>query len=148
MTEITCQWCNSSDMELRKAYVTVFNAQLDVPHALYVCAACKGCSLLAQWGNRHYHYRTIERRRLFRSSLYIIIYPISCTWCGETEQVEPEDINATIANPASRRHRYDVYRCNACEQYTAVSYLGDVETYPAVQDTNHPNLYHVRVEDE
>ncbi len=140
----TCQWCGSDALHMRRNEVQVLNAQVEVKHSLYACASCHGLSLVARWANQSYAYRAVERRRLLRPSVYIALYAVACAWCGCGEQMEPHEINATIANPVSTRHRYDIYGCYACQGYTAVSYSGEVCTYPATQDTQYHTLYYLQ----
>ena len=92
--------------------------------------------------------RDREYPRTFRAPLYVLVYPIACGWCGRADMVEPEEINATVANPASQRHRYDIYACHACDRYTAVSYLGQVFAYPAIQDDRYRSLYYLEIGEE
>jgi hypothetical protein len=146
-SEGICQWCGSENVQMRKYQVRVDNAQMDVPHMLYICADCRMYSLVAWFGNRCSIYRAIEKWRFLLPNIYIIIYPIACAWCGADEQMQPVDINATIGNPMTRRHRYDVYMCLACECYTAVSYLGELATYAATQDNIYSTLYYLNIED-
>lgn len=145
MTEhtIQCPWCHSNDIVLRTHQIKVENAQVEAPHTLYMCQACKHLALVTHWGNRQYVYRAIEQRRLFRSPTCIIIYDITCAWCGSNEHIEPVDINATVSNPAHRHHRYDIYACYACNHYSALAYLGEIRTYRAMQDTTYHTLYHL-----
>ena len=102
----------------------------------------------ARWGKQHFLYKALEYPRTFRAPLYVLVYPIACSWCSRADMVEPEEINATVANPASQRHRYDIYACHACDRYTAVSYLGQVFAYPATQDDRYPSLYYLEVDDD
>lgn len=141
-----CQWCGSSDIVLHRNQVKVINAQVDFPHALSVCQACNRLNVSTSWGDRLYVYRALYRKRVLLPDLYMVIHAITCAWCGSDEEVEPEDINAPIANPASGRDRYDVYKCAACRQYTAVSYVGELFTYRAVQDEKYTTLYHLNIE--
>jgi hypothetical protein len=147
-TAISCQWCDSAEWAARYDVVPVVNARLDVPHTLYECAQCGRLSLSAHWGQQYYTCRAIEHRRRFRSSLYVAVYSVACAWCGRSERLEPEEINATIANPASQRHKYDIYGCHACQRYTAISYLGEIYTYRATQDDRYHTLYYLDVEGE
>jgi len=124
------------------------NAQVEVNHTLYTCATCRGLSLVAWWANQPFAYRAVERRRLLRPSVCIAIYAVACAWCGRADQMEPQEINATLANPISTRHRYDIYGCYACQRYTAVSYSGEVCTYPATQDTQYQTLYYLHAGQE
>jgi hypothetical protein len=113
------------------------------PHTLYLCQDCQQYTLATYWGNQSLSYRAVAQRRFMRSPIYLIIYAISCAWCHHNDQIEPAEINATIANPLSRRHRYDIYACYACHQYTAVAYVGEVHTYQAKRDQSYGTLYHL-----
>lgn len=141
--EYICQWCNSTDTTIRKAQVAVLNAQIDAPHTLLVCNQCGNLSLSVWWGSRLSLYRAIEKRRFLRPSLCIIVYPVICAWCGQSNQMQPEEINATIANPTSRRHRYDIYGCYACDNYTAFSPMDTIKTYRARPDPTYQSLYYL-----
>lgn len=144
-----CCWCGAAgELELADIDVKVANPQVDFAHAIYRCGACAKLSAAAHWGNQHYHYRALEYPRRLRSPIYVLVYEVACGWCGRTDQIEAEEINATIANPASARHHYDIYACHACERYTALSYLGQVAAYPATQDKRYPSLYYLEIEDE
>ncbi len=142
-----CQWCNSENIRLHNHQVKVANAQMDgQPHSLYRCQQCQQYSVVTWWGNQCLSYRALAQRRFLLPTVYLVIYPIACAWCHTADQVEPAEINATIANPWNRRHRYDVYACFACNHYTAVSYLGELHTYRAKRDSTYGTLYHL-VED-
>lgn len=138
-----CQWCGSGSVTTHRHRAKVINTQIDFPHTLYRCAACQQLSLATHWNNREVFYRAIAHRRALRSPIYVIVYPIACAWCGQTESMHPEDINATIANPISTRMNYDVYWCDACSHHTALSYLGELVAYPARADTIYDTLYHL-----
>ncbi len=142
-----CQWCGSNDMVLHRNQVKVINAQVDFPHALSVCQECDHLTLSTSWGEQVYAYRAVYRKRVLLPDLYLIIHTIACAWCGSDEDVQPEDINATIENPSSGRDRYDVYRCAACRRHTAVSFVGKLATYRAAQDEKYKTLYHLHVGD-
>jgi hypothetical protein len=144
--ELTCRWCGTDDqVELADIDVRVANSQVDFDHQIYRCGRCAKLTAEARWGNQHYAYRALEYPRTFRGPLYVLVYDIACGWCGRTEHVEPEEINATIGNPASQRHHYDIYACHACDRYTAVSYLGQVFAYPATQDDRYPSMYYLEI---
>jgi len=141
--ERLCTWCGSCDIGVRKDGVSVVNAHIDVAYTLLLCQTCGKYTLAGSWGGRDYAYRAVVYPRVLRAPLYVAIYPIACAWCGSREQVEPEEINATIANPASRRHRYDIYGCYACHRYTAVCYGSDLATHPATPDEIYHTLYYI-----
>ncbi|HNP88126.1 MAG TPA: hypothetical protein PKK78_18455 [Kouleothrix sp.] len=144
-----CCWCGAEDSsDLIDFDVQVANAQVDFDHAIYRCSVCTKLSATAQWGSQKFAYKALEYPRTLRKPIYVLVYDIACAWCGRSDAIEPADVNATIGNPASARHRYDIYACNACQRYTAVSYLGQVFTYPATQDTRYPSMYYLEVGDE
>ncbi len=141
-----CRWCGAeAALELIDFDVKVANPQVDFAHKIYRCELCHKLSAVAHWGNQEFTYRALEYPRSFRSPVYVLRYDVACGWCGRADLIEPEEINATIANPASARHRYDIYACHACERYTAVSYLGQVFAYPATQDERYPSLYYLEI---
>lgn len=144
---INCCWCGANDqVELTDLDIKVVNRQVDFAHALYHCERCDKLTVAARWGNQRYDYKAIAYQRAFRGALYVLIYDIACGWCGRSDQLEPEEINATIGNPASQRHQYDIYACFACERYTAVSYLGQIHAYPATQDDRYPSMFYLAIE--
>lgn len=146
--EVLCQWCSNDDVVLTRHQVKVGNAQVDSSHSLYRCLLCHRLTLVAFWENRRYFYRALEKRQFLLATIYLIIYPVVCVWCGKHDQIEPVEINATVAHSISRHHRYDIYACYACDRYTAVSYLGDITTFHAIQDSTYPSLYHLKRFDE
>jgi len=147
MTESSvCQWCQATgSLELADFDVKVANSQVDFEHMIYRCDACSKLTAYAHWGQQAFVYKALEYPRTLRSPLNGLVYEIACGWCGRADMLEPEEINATIANPASARHRYDIYACHACERYTAASYLGQVYAYPATQDARYHALYYLEV---
>ncbi|MFL5803004.1 MAG: hypothetical protein ACJ8CR_14855 [Roseiflexaceae bacterium] len=147
--DLACHWCGMDDqLEPADIKVKVANPQLDFDHTIYHCGRCGKLTAVARWGNQQYVYRAIEYPRRYRASIYVLVYDIACSWCGRGDMLEPEEINATVGNPASARHHYDIYACHACDRYTAVSYLGQVFTYPATQDERYPSMYYLEVGDE
>jgi hypothetical protein len=145
---LMCHWCGMDDqLELAAIDMKVANPQLDFDHQIYRCGYCGKLTAEAHWGNQQYVYRALEYPRTFRAPLYVLVYDIACAWCGRTDMLEPEEINATVANPASARHHYDIYACHACDRYTAISYLGQVFAYPATQDDRYPSLYYLEIEE-
>jgi hypothetical protein len=147
--ELACQWCGSAtDLGVAGEGVKLANPQVDLPHTLFRCARCGQLSLGAKWGNQRYLYKGLEYKRPFRRPTYVAIFPVACAWCERRDKIEPEEINATVANPASQRHKYDIYACHACERYTAVSYLGEVYAYPATQDERYATLYYLELGEE
>jgi len=146
---LRCRWCGIGDeLELADLDVKVANSQVDFEHQIYRCTACQKRTAEARWGNQRFVYKALEYPRAFRSPLYVLVYEIACAWCGRDDLIEPEDINATVGNPASARHHYDIYACHACDRYTAVSYLGQVFAYPATQDERYPSMYYLEVGEE
>lgn len=141
-----CSWCGAEDaLELADFDVKVANAQVDFDHTIYRCTLCTKLTAMASWGSQLFIYKALEYSRAFRAPIYVLVYPVACAWCGRADLIEPEDINATVGNPASARHHYDIYACNACEHFTAVSYLGQVFSYPATQDARYPSMYYLEV---
>ncbi len=143
--EMTCCWCGGS-VQLQAHQARVINPQVDFPHALYRCTACRAWSLATEWGHRRYTYRAVPLRRMLLPTTYIVLYPTTCAWCGATNDMQAIEVNATIANPASQRHHYDIYGCTTCGHYTAVSYAGELTSYPATRDHTYPTLYHLQIE--
>src|SRR6185295_6704799 len=151
MTEqnLNCHWCGTDDkLELADYDIKVANPQVDFEHKIYRCGRCEKLTAEARWGSQRYTYRALEYRRAFRGPIYVLVYEIACAWCGRAERLEPEEINATVGNPASQRHHYDIYACHACDRYTAVSYLGQVFAYPATQDTRYHSMYYLEIGEE
>lgn len=147
--EQTCQWCGMDNrLELADLDVEVTNPQVEFAHAIYRCEHCGKLTAAAHWGNQRFVYRALEYARTFRSPIYVLVYDVACGWCGRADMIEPEEINATVGNPASQRHHYDIYACHACDRYTAVSYLGQVFSYPATQDSRYPSMYYLEVGEE
>jgi hypothetical protein len=148
-TPFACRWCGAeADLELLDFDVKVANPPVDFEHRIYECQTCKKLTAEARWGNQQFVYKAIQYPRTLRSPIYVLVFDVACAWCGRADLIEPEEINATVGNPASARHRYDIYACHSCEQYTAVSYLGQIFTYPAVQDDRYPSMYYLEVGDE
>lgn len=147
--EQTCQWCGMDNtLDLADFDVKVANAQVEFDHTIYRCQHCAKLTATARWGNQQFVYRALEYQRSFRRPVYVLVYDVACGWCGRTDMIEPEEINATVGNPASQRHHYDIYACHACDRYTAVSYLGQVFAYPATQDSRYPSMYYLEIGDE
>ncbi len=145
-TALACQWCSmDAELELVDFDVKVANPQLDFDHKIYRCGSCAKLTAEARWGSQRYSYKTLEYQRTLRRPIYVLVYEVACGWCGRGDMIEPEEINATVANPASARHRYDIYACHACDRYTAVSYLGQVFAYPATQDARYLSLYYLEI---
>lgn len=145
-SEQACQWCRAIGvLGLIDHDIRVANAQVEFSHALWRCERCAKLTATAQWGSQRFIYRVLEYPRTFRKPLFVLVYDIVCAWCSRSDSMEPEEINATIGNPASHRHHYDIYACHVCERYTAVSYLGQVFTYPAIQDERYPSMYYLEV---
>jgi hypothetical protein len=145
-SRLICRWCGMDDeLELVDFDVKIANSQVDFEHQIYRCTSCKKLTAEAHWGNQQFVYKALEYPRAFRSPIYVLVYEIACAWCGRSDLIEPEEINATVGNPASARHHYDIYACHACDTYTAVSYLGQVFSYPAVQDERYPSMFYLEV---
>jgi hypothetical protein len=141
-----CRWCGAAgELELIDFDVKVANPQVDFDHRIYRCGLCQKLSAEARWGNQQYEYKVLEYPRAFRSPVYVLVYEVACAWCGRSDLIEPVEINATVGNPASARHHYDIYACNSCERYTAVSYLGQVFAYPATQDERYPSMFYLEI---
>ncbi len=146
--ELACSWCGMDDaLDVADVDVHVANRQVDFAHTIYRCGHCARLMAEARWGNQRFVYRALEYPRAFRNPIYVLIYEVACGWCGRADMMEPEEINATVGNPASQRHQYDIYACHACDRYTAISYLGQVFTYPATQDDRYPSMYYLEVGD-
>jgi hypothetical protein len=146
---LACQWCGITDeLELVDLDIKVANPQVEFEHNIHRCGACAKLTAEARWGKQLFQYKALEYPRTFRSAIYVLVYPIACGWCGRADMIEPEEINATVGNPASQRHRYDIYACHACDRYTAVSYLGQVFSYPAVQDSRYRSMYYLEIDEE
>lgn len=144
-----CIWCGAEDvLEMIDFDVKVANPQVDFDHKIFRCELCQKLTAVAHWGHQEFVYKALEYARAFRSPIYVLVYEVACSWCGRADLIEPEEINATVANPASARHRYDIYACHSCERYTAVSYLGQVFAYPATQDTRYPSMYYLEIGEE
>jgi hypothetical protein len=151
MTEqaLACNWCDMGDsLDLADYDVKVANPQVDFEHKIYRCGHCDKLTAEARWGNQQFVYKALEYARAFRSPIYVLVYDVVCGWCGRGDMLEPEEINATVGNPASARHHYDIYACHACDRYTAVSYLGQVFAYPATQDDRYPSMYYLEIGEE
>lgn len=142
---VACGWCGATELEVADIGVKIANPQVDFEHTILRCVACGKLMAEARWGSQEFRYRALEYPRRLRSPIYVLVYEVACSWCARADEIEPEEINATVANPASARHRYDVYACHACERYTAVSYLGQVFSYPATQDDRYPALFYLEI---
>ena len=132
------------DLEVREGGTVLGEAPLV---ALAVLSLARKHIAINEVGSQHFVYRALEYPRTFRSPIYVLIYEVACGWCGRADMIEPDEINATVGNPASQRHQYDIYACHACDRYTAVSYLGQVFAYPASQDDRYPSMYYLEVEE-
>jgi hypothetical protein len=151
MTEVdlACHWCAMDDsLEMVDFDVKVANPQVDFDHKIYRCGHCAKLTAEARWGSQRFDYKALEYPRPFRSPVYVLVYEVNCGWCGRSDMIEPEEINATVGNPASQRHQYDIYACHACDRYTAVSYLGQVFAYPATQDERYHSMYYLEIGEE
>jgi hypothetical protein len=147
--ELACQWCSmDSDLQLVDFDVKVANPQVEFEHKIYRCGFCDKLTAEARWGKQIFLYKALEYPRTFRSPVYVLVYNVGCGWCGRGDMLEPTEINATVGNPASQRHHYDIYACHACDRYTAVSYLGQVFAYPATQDDRYPSMYYLEIGEE
>jgi hypothetical protein len=141
-----CHWCGAEQaLELADFDVKVANPQVDFDHSIYQCSLCRKLTAEARWGREEFAYRALEYSRAFRRPVYVLVYEVACAWCGRSDLVEPAEINATVGNPASQRHHYDIYACHACDRHTAVSYLGQVVAYPATQDERYPSMFYLEV---
>jgi hypothetical protein len=146
---LACHWCGEeNELELADYDVDVANRQVDFEHKIYRCAACGKLTAEARWGNQRFGYRALEYARAFRRPTYVLVYEVGCAWCGRSDMIEPAEINATIGNPASQRHHYDIYACHACDRYTAISYLGQIFAYPATQDDRYPSMFYLEIGEE
>jgi hypothetical protein len=143
---LACHWCGTEgELELADFDVNVANPQVEFAHKIYRCGFCGKLTAEARWGNQQFAYRALEYPRAFRRPAYVLVYEVGCAWCGRSDMIEPAEINATVGNPASARHHYDIYACHACDRYTAVSYLGQVFAYPATQDDRYPSMFYLEV---
>lgn len=141
-----CCWCNQAAVaELLTERAKVINRQFDLPHTITRCGACQQLNAEASWGNQTHRYRALAYPRRFRAPQYVLLYPVSCAWCKQSESLEPLEINATIGNPASARHHYDIYVCETCQRHTAISYLGQVQQFPATQDKRYTSMYYLEL---
>ena len=148
-TALACGWCGmQGDMALADFDISVANPQVDFEHKIYRCGTCEKLTAEAHWGNQRFAYRALAYPRAFRRTVYVLVYDVGCAWCGRGDMLEPAEINATVGNPASQRHHYDIYACHACDRYTAVSYLGQVFAYPATQDTRYPSMFYLEIDEE
>lgn len=147
--QLACQWCSmEDDLHLVDLDIKVANPQVEFEHRIHRCGVCGKLTAEARWGKQLFQYKALEYPRAFRAPIYVLVYPVACGWCGRADMIEPEEINATVGNPASQRHQYDIYACHACDRYTAVSYLGQVYTYPATQDDRYPSMYYLEIDKE
>ncbi|HEY1014985.1 MAG TPA: hypothetical protein VGE07_19915 [Herpetosiphonaceae bacterium] len=138
----TCLWCGyEGPMQVGEA-VRVVNPQIDLPHQIKRCPQCKELMLDVRWPDRTVRRKGREYPRRFRKSLWVVIYPVTCPWCGGAN-TEAYDINATIANPVSERFKYDIYRCLDCQRPVAISYLGEIRVHRADQDKKYPDLWYL-----
>lgn len=145
---LACHWCGmEGDLALADFDVGIANPQVDFKHNIYRCGFCGKLMAEARWGKEQFAYRALEYPRAFRRTVYVLVYDIACGWCGRSDMIEPAEINATVGNPASARHHYDIYACHACDRYTAASYLGQVFAYPATQDERYPSMFYLEVGD-
>lgn len=146
---LTCYWCGAEgELALDDYDVDVVNRQVDFEHKIYRCDACGKLTAEARWGNQQFAYRALAYPRGLRRTVYVLVYEVGCGWCGRSDMIEPAEINATVGNPASQRHHYDIYACHACDRYTAISYLGQVFSYPATQDERYPSMFYLEIGDE
>lgn len=144
--ERVCRWCDTAgSLDLADFEVKVANPQVEFAHSIYRCEQCGKLTAEARWGGQQFAYRAIEYQRPLRGAVYVLLYDVACAWCGRTDMLDPEEINATVGNPASQRHHYDIYACHACDRYTAVSYLGQVYAYPATQDERYRSMYYLEL---
>jgi hypothetical protein len=144
---LPCHWCGEGELELADFDVKVANSQVDFEHKIYRCGQCGKLTAEARWGSQRFAYRALEYPRAFRRPVYVLVYEVGCAWCGRDDMVEPAEINATVGNPASQRHHYDIYACHACDRYTAVSYLGQVFSYRATQDERYLSMFYLEIGD-
>ena len=145
---LACRWCSlGGELELADFDVNVVNRQVDFEHAIYRCSACQKLTAAARWGPQQFVYRALAYPRAFRRTVYVLVYDVACAWCGRADMIEPSEINATVGNPASQRHHYDIYACHACDRYTAISYLGQVFAYPATQDARYPSMFYLAIDE-
>jgi len=94
--EHMCHWCGMDDrQELADINVKIANAQVDFDHAIYRCGYCGKLTAEARWSGQQYIYRAIEYRRALRAPIYVLVYDVACGWCGRSDMIEPEEINAT-----------------------------------------------------
>jgi hypothetical protein len=144
MTENTtgCLWCAYRGPLLAGETVAVANPQVSLPHDLRRCPECHEAMLDVRWPDRVVRRKAREHSRRFRKSLWVVVYPVLCAWCG-SDNTEAYEINATIANPISERFKYDIYRCRACQRPNAASYLGEIHVHRADQDREYTSLWYL-----
>lgn len=145
---VICQWCWSDQVELVQEHVHLLNAQVSMAHVVARCAACERFTAAARWGaGVQFAYRALEYKRRFRASRWVALYAVQCAYCG-SPRTEPAEINVTVANPMSERFRYDLYACEVCQRFTAISYLGQVRAHRAVRDRTYSALWYLDPEEE
>ncbi len=137
-----CAWCHVEGTMLAGPEVSVVNPQVTLPHELRRCPECHEWMVDVIWHDRVIRHKVREHPRRFRKSQWVVIYPVTCVWCGSTN-TEAYEINATIANPISTRFKYDIYRCLYCKQPNAVSYLGEVHVHKTRQDKDYITLWYL-----
>lgn len=137
-----CLWCAYVGPLLVGEPVQVVNPQVSLSHELRRCPECQEMMLDVRWPDRVVRYKTREYTRRFRKSLWVVLYPVRCAWCG-SDQTDAYEINATIANPISERFKYDIYRCLACNRPNAASYLGEIHVHRAEQDRRYLALWYL-----
>lgn len=137
-----CLWCGSSAPLRAGGNVIPVNPQISLPHEIRWCSVCGEAMLDIRWPERVVRRKAREEKRRFRKSLWVVIYPVRCSWCNSSN-TEAYEINATIANPMSERLKYDIYRCMDCSRPSAISYLGDIIVHQADQDRRYPSLWYL-----
>lgn len=137
-----CLWCGSNAPLRAGGSVTPINPQLSMPHDLRFCTTCGEAMLDIRLPDRTIRRKAREQKRRFRKSIWVIIYPIRCSWCNSSN-TDAYEINATIANPISERLKYDIYRCEDCGKPSAISYLGEVIVHRADQDQRYLALWYL-----
>lgn len=137
-----CLWCEYRGPVLAGDIITVVNPQVTLPHELRRCPTCREAMVDIRWPDRIVRRKVRESPRRFRRSLWVVVYPVECAWCG-SHNTDAYEVNATVSNPVSTRFKYDIYRCLDCQRPNAISYLGEVYVHRADQDKEFFSLWHL-----
>ena len=137
-----CLWCGYAGPLQVGETVRAVNPQVDLPHQVKRCPQCQEVLLDVTWSDKVVRRKGREEPRRFRKSLWVVIYPVVCAWCGSAN-TDAYEINATIANPLSERFKYDIYRCLDCTRPLAASYIGELRVHRADQDRTYLALWYL-----